>query len=608
MKNRILLLVSTFLLFILVFVLQKVVFMLFYHDIYNVFSLGEYVQVLLHGLQHDASIAGYLSVIPGFMIMLSFWFENKTLRIISSVYFSLIAFVIAFVFVLDLMLYQHWGFKLDSTPFFYMSSPSNALASTSWIQNILGFSTVLILTAALSSLFVKLLVVKNQYVGKFLYQLLGTFILLFEVALLFLPIRGGVKESTMNVGKVFFSNELVLNHAAVNPIFSLFYSLSLEQRFEEQYRFMPDDQAKLIFNNLRDSDQSNNIPVLFNVEKPNVIFIVLESFMSLNMHELGGMSGVAENMDSLCSEGVLFTNFYANSFRTDRALVSILSAYPAQPNMTLIKYPRKLQLIPSFPLSMKKDGYQLHYYYGGDADFTSMRSYLKICGFDDVVEDISFSSKDRTTKWGVPDHLVFNRLLEDSKKDSDTPFLRVFQTLSSHPPFDVPFRKKLEDTYLNSVAYTDSCLGDFIRNLKQTDVWKNSVVVMVPDHAMTYPHGIDQRAVDRYKIPLLMVGGALKSPMRIDTYGSQIDIAATLLHQLGIDYSEFTFSKNILNPSSPHFGVFTFQNGFGMVTTDNHYVYDYEAQNIFSNTGVVNANKLKVEAFIQTLYDDIASK
>lgn len=607
-KDRLLLLIKTFLLVILVFVLQKIMFMIYYHEIYQPYSFTDYFQVLLNGLQHDASIAGYLSVIPGFMIIASFWLHHKVLKIAAIVYASVIAVIIAFIFVLDLILYQYWEFKLDSSPFFYITSPTNALASTSWWQNITGIVAVGGLSIGLYFLFNRLLLLKLPFSGNWKMQLTGSFIVLIETALLFLPIRGGLKESTMNVGKVYFSNELVLNHAAVNPIFSLFESLTLEQNFGDQYRFMPEAQAKNLFDGLREKNSTANVPELFITRRPNVVFVILESFMTINMQELGGMSGVAENMDSLSREGVLFTNFFANSFRTDRALTSIMSGYPAQPNTSLMRYPRKLQKMPSFPMSMKKEGYKLHYYYGGDADFASMRSYFKVCGFEEITEDVSFSPEESTTKWGVPDHIVFNRLLDDIKKENNNPYLKVIQTLSSHVPYDVPFRKKLDDPYLNSVAYTDSCLGDFIRKFKQTEDWDNSIVVMVADHAMTYPYDIDYREVNRYRIPLLIVGGALNSPMRVETYASQIDITATLLYQLGIDHQSFTFSKNILNPIAPHFGYYTFKNGFGMVSRENYYVYDEDAKKIFLNTGKLNENKMKAEAFIQTLYDDIADR
>ena len=92
---------------------------------------------------------------------------------------------------------------------------------------------------------------------------------------------------------------------------------------------------------------------------------------------------------------------------------------------------------------------------------------------------------------------------------------------------------------------------------------------MVPDHLGAYPQDIDNLTVDRYRIPLIFIGGAVKEPRQIGTYGSQIDIAATLLGQLGLPHEEFIFSKNMLNPNSPHFGFFTFPNAFGMMTPEN---------------------------------------
>ena len=73
MKNKYVLLLSTFLLFVLIFVLQKVVFMLYYHGIYGNFGWTDYLKVLFYGLQHDASVAGYFSAIPGFLMIASLW-------------------------------------------------------------------------------------------------------------------------------------------------------------------------------------------------------------------------------------------------------------------------------------------------------------------------------------------------------------------------------------------------------------------------------------------------------------------------------------------------------------------------------------------------------
>lgn len=176
------------------------------------------------------------------------------------------------------------------------------------------------------------------------------------------------------------------------------------------------------------------------------------------MTTLGGEPGVAVQLDSLAQEGVLFTNFYANSFRTDRGLVAILSGYPAQPTTSIMKYPRKTQSIPAIAGSLKNAGYRTKYYYGGDADFTNMRSYLMSSGFEDIVADRDFPVSERLSKWGVHDHLVFRRLLDDLKAEAadstlagrETPHFRVLQTSSSHEPFEVPY-SRLANERLNAL-------------------------------------------------------------------------------------------------------------------------------------------------------------
>jgi len=325
------------------------------------------------------------------------------------------------------------------------------------------------------------------------------------------------------------------------------------------------------------------------------------------MECLGGLPDVAVRLNGLCKEGILFSNFYANSFRTDRGLVSIFSGYPGQPTTSIMKYTRKCQSLPSIPKSLKKAGYNLEYYYGGDADFTNMRSYLISMGIDKIISDKDFPLKDRMNKWGAPDHVVFNRVASDISKEQKEPFMKIIQTLSSHEPFDVPFHKH-KNLYLNSVAYTDSCLGNFIDSFRRTTYWKNSIVILVPDHAMRFPDNLDNRSIERHKIPLLIIGGAVKAPLIIDTYASQIDIATTLLSQLNLPHADFKFSKNILNPASPHFGYFTYPNGFGMLTPQNQYIFDYESKTTYMNAGHKNENKMKAEAFLQTLYDDLEKR
>ena len=131
----------------------------------------------------------------------------------------------------------------------------------------------------------------------------------------------------------------------------------------------------------------------------------------------------------------------------------------------------------------------------------------------------------------------------------------------------------------------------------------------MPDHLGAYPDNINNQSAERFRIPLIITGGAVREPIRIDTYGSQIDIAATLLYQLDIAHDEFIFSKNMLKPSSPHFGYFTSPNYFGMITPENELVFDCDGDQILIDSGNIPGSNLeKGKAMLQKLYDDIATR
>jgi len=647
MKDRLIRFIKTYGLIVCIFVLQKPLFMWFYSALYRDSSWADRLSVVWHGLPLDFSLAGYLTAIPGLLLVASAWTLSRALRCIACGYFLFVSVLLSLIFVVDLGLYEYWGFRLDATPLFYFfSSPKDAVASVSIWMVLGGIGAMAVYAAVLYAAFHVVLLRKEQWLRmKLPYRRLEVSgVLLLMTGLLFIPIRGGFTVSTMNVGKVYFSSDQRLNHAAINPAFSLMESLAKQKDFSKQYRFMEAAEAGRLFHSMvdpavlqpgvvatcyeapaEDSLANSVVAPLFTSRRPDVLFVILESFSSKLMAALGGEPDLAIHLDSLSKEGVLFTNFYANSFRTDRGLVAILSGYPAQPTTSIMKYPRKTQSIPAIAGSLRKAGYGTKYYYGGDADFTNMRSYLMSSGFEEIVSDQDFPITERLSKWGAHDHLVFNRLLEDLKAEAagahavagaaggkpmgeKAPCFRVLQTSSSHEPFEVPFHR-LENERLNAFAYTDSCAGDFIRQFRKLPQWENTVVVFVPDHLGAYPEHIDNLSVERYQIPLLMVGGAIREPRRIDVYGSQHDIAATLLAQLALPHDEFLFSKDMLNPASPHFAFFTVPDAFGMVTADNRMVFDCQAGAVVVDEGTAKGKNLPLgKAYLQKLYDDIAKR
>lgn len=613
MKKKVLLIVSTFLLWTLVFILQKPVFLAAFGGLPHLFA------VVWHGLPLDLSMAGYLTAIPGLALLVSAVplrqlhgpAGSMVLTWVVRLWFAIAAILVSLAFVANLALYGYWGFPLDSTPvFFILSSPSAAMASVEWWQALSGLVGVAVSAAIIGLVFHPLWMWYGKGVFEAKPSRLQWLPLLLLEALLFLPIRGGVTVSTMNTGKAYFSQTQELNHAAVNPLFSFMESMTHQEDFGKMYRFMDDKAAASIFRQtLRPLSGEPHITRVLSdsalTRHPDIYIVILESFSDT----LTRRRGVTPNLNRLKSEGVYFRHFYANGFRTDRGLVSILLGYPAPGAVSLMKYPNKTARIPSIASHLKKMlGYKLDYYYGGDADFTNMRSFLVNQGFEDITEDRDFPVGDRLSKWGVPDHLLFARAESDiRRRPDDGPHFTVIQTSSSHEPFDVPYHR-ISDKVLNAFAYTDSCIGGFVSSLKKTGKWRNSLVVFVPDHLGAWPKEADNFASWRYHIPMVWVGGAIREPMVVDAYGSQQDLGTTLLSQLGLPGLP-PFSKDMLDSSVRHYACFMPNDGFGVKTDNNEVIYDNKQRRVVVSKGKGSKELLKDgQALQQVLFNDISKK
>lgn len=606
MKQRIILFFTIFFYFILLFFIGKTVFLLIHASLGGGITSKDVVDVLYHGLPLDLSMSGYLMVIPALILISSIWLQPKFIVRISGIYFGVIFLLMAVVTVVDIVVYPYWGFHFDSTVFLYLQKPKETFASASALDfafGILGIA-VYITIAYLGYAFLIKKQMLNLSVPKNIIK--ACIVLVLLTGALFLPIRGGVTVSTMNIGQVYYSDNMFLNHAAINPEFNLMASFFKSDNFASQYQFYDKEEAEKIFAELNYQPHSDSIPVLLNTDKPDIILFILESFSA----DVALDSLVAPNMNRFAKEGILFSNFFANSFRTDRGLVSVLSGYPAHPTVAIMKYPQKTGNLPTIPRALKQSGYDnVSFYYGGDADFANMRSYfVGACGIKDIVADKEFPISERLTKWGVPDKFLIDRVYNDlTVKDQKTPYFKVVLTLSSHEPFDVP-HGKFKEPFLDAVNYTDGCLGKFVEQLKGTPEWDNTLIIFIADHAMqSYPQGLNNSDPERFRIPMIWTGGAVKQPAVISSYSSQNDLAATLLSQLNLKHDDFIFSKDVLNPAGSKFAFYSYVNGFCMTDSTGTVTYDNDRQSVIHQAGNPDMEK-KAKSFFQMMYLDLGNR
>lgn len=605
MKQRFIYLLSLFLTFVGYFLLQKPLFMLANDALGKGVSLADALRVMGNGLSLDATTAGYLTVIPWLALLASCWFRQFPLRKLLTGYYAVASLILALVFVADLSLYPFWGFKLDASVFFYLDSPKNAMASVSMGYLLLRAALMLLLTVLCTGALFRLTPVRLPALKR---RITGSVGLLLTGGALFVIIRGGVTESTANIGQVYFCNNEFLNHSAVNPAFSLLASAGKTKDYASQFDFFPEEERAQLFEGLYPTRGKNRIELLNN-RRPNLLIVLLEGFGGTMVESLGGVKDASPNIDRLSKEGVWFTRCYANSYRTDRGTVCALSGYQSFPNLSVMKIPAKSRTLPTIAQQLVKEGYHTDFLYGGDINFTNMKSYLLQGGYQRLTADTDFSLQERQNPWGVNDDITFDHLYQVIKERTEGPWHTTFLTLSSHEPFEVPYHR-LDAKKPNAFAYTDDCLGRFVDRLKQLPQWKDLLIVCLPDHGIFYPEQGTAHDWDIHHIPMLWLGGAIREPRVIDCLMNQTDLAATLLGQLDLPHEDFTFSRNVLGEEYTYpFAYYTFNNGFAFADSTGFTLFDNAAGRVLEDLPSANKQRIRLgKAILQSSYDDLGKR
>lgn len=607
MRQRALYIIKVYLLTVMVFVIAKAGFMT-YHCAEHPFSAGDLAAVTGHGLSLDLSTAIYVALPPLLIATVSLWWNGWTvLRLAARIYYVIIAAVLAVIFVCDASLYEFWGFRLNSSALAYLESPEGITASVSWWY--IGVRTLATLIAGILIYKAFVAVTPKTLAGLRLGQrVAGTAVVAVMAGPIVIGIRGGLTDATTNVGQVYFSQVQYLNHAAVNPLFCFMSSFEHGTKDYDKYNYYDSSECRRLTAGVYTTVSAGGGDTLLNTRRPNVVIILMEGCGG-TFTEIGGRTDITPNLNSIAHEGVYFTRCYGNSWRTDRGTVCTLSGYPSFPNVSVMKMPDKSRTMPSIAASLRREGYATGYLYGGDINFTNMRSYLIGTGFERLTSMDDYTKEEQASaRWGVRDDITFGTLYDMITAPHDGPFLIGYSTLSSHEPWDVPV-KKFDDEVLNAFYYLDRCIGDFIGRLRSTPAWQDLLIVLLPDHGITYKD-IDNTKLLRNHIPMIWTGGAVRQAVRVDKICNQTDLAATLLGQMGIGHDDFAFSRDVMSGTYRYpVAMNTFNNGFMLTDSTGHIIYDLDADRYTVSAGSDAQRLLEVgKAILQLTSNDLKDR
>ena len=174
----------------------------------------------------------------------------------------------------------------------------------------------------------------------------------------------------------------------------------------------------------------------------------------------------------------------------------------------------------------------------------------------------------------------------------------------------VPYSRIKGDPVANAMAYLDNSIGTLVNRLKKSPAWNNLLLIFVPDHGIAYPEGMTESNSEKYHIPILWTGGAVKAPATVDRICNQTDLAATLLGQLGISHKQFAFSRDVLSATYTYpCAIHTFNHGVCFIDSTGTTVEDLTSGQTIVDTPTPSTLRLKkAHAFLQTAINDFKKK
>ncbi len=262
------------------------------------------------------------------------------------------------------------------------------------------------------------------------------------------------------------------------------------------------------------------------------------------------------------------------------------------------------------PFILSKNGYNSSAVFHGNAgSFWNRNTAYKQWGYN-YFFDASYFTKQNSSnsfQYGLNDKYM----LKDSIKYLERlqqPFYTKFITVSNHYPYTTslsgddlgfPLAKTQDETingYFATANYLDSSIKAFFDYLKESGLYKNSIIVLYGDHygisnsrnpALAPLLGKNSETWSSYdnamlqRVPYMVVVPGMDKGGIINTYGGEIDMLPTLEHLLGIESNKFLqVGQDMLSPD--HDQIVAFRSANYFVTPE---YTSYSGRTYYTKTG-----------------------
>jgi phosphoglycerol transferase MdoB-like AlkP superfamily enzyme len=535
------------------------------------------------GLRFDLAVSSYL-LIPFFLLLLVLRGRQRV-RLLAGL--SAVVGGVIFLSLAEIEFYRELEFRFNTVAFEYLNHP-RIVAGMAWegypvLRYLLVLATLVSLfTGACFWLYRRFLLppALAQGAPAILARTMGVTLML---ALMIFASRGGFAHEPLRWGDAFFSEEPFANDLALNGLFTLGRSVLEKAGGKDKVwtgTLAADEASRLTRKMLllpHETDLSwADHPLLRRENRPddaapllhhdparpmNVVVILMESFAGRYTGALGAPGGITPDFDALSRQGILFERAFSNGTHTHQGVFASLASFPNLPGFEyLMKTMEARQEFSGLPCLLDRQGYQTIFLYNGLFSWDNKEGFFRQHGMDRFIGSADYVNPTFVDPvWGVSDHDVFLRANEEFKAmAAKGPFFGAILTLSNHSPFNLPdplpFARittgdDLESRF-NSMRFADWALGEFFRQARREDWFRNTLFVLTGDHGFGSAPPITEMRLDRQHVPLLFYSPALDPSAigRRRTVASQVDIGASVLGLLGLEVLHQSWGRNLFDP------------------------------------------------------------
>jgi phosphoglycerol transferase MdoB-like AlkP superfamily enzyme len=292
--------------------------------------------------------------------------------------------------------------------------------------------------------------------------------------------------------------------------------------------------------------------------KPNVVFIVLESFGELPVLYNSEKFNILGELKKHFDEDLVLYNFLPAGVITIHCLESTILNMPQRPfSIQVTQSPKAYKhFSSSLILPYKKSGYVTKAVYGGSLAWRGLEDFLKAQGFDETYGEGSIKNEHRH-EWGINDTQFFEIVLRELKNNNKPQFIYAMST-ATHPPYKTPpyykplkleIPKELErmmqgEPHLKRIfetyQFANREASKFLDIVKNSELRDNTIIVITGDHNLREVKAlVPEELFKRYAVPMyLYVPEKLKKKIDANITACHIDIAPTL-YDLSLSQTEY---------------------------------------------------------------------